>query len=198
MNTQHDCISFECDPFRREAQRQERQDSERWSLRVQHKENKTFIVNLLSLHNSTLLRSALPSELTKPLDPVPDRADHRRRCANKLNDETAKRAAEKAERHRKALRRASRPGAPNNEAVGALREEGSGGFPGGLEEEFEEGMEVERDGDTEMTISELGQLANSSREATQDNHGLAQAHQLHRLSAVPRSVKGPRRRQINI
>jgi len=96
FNAQHDCITANCQ-FESVPVLQERQTTERTQMIVKHTDDARFILNMHALHNSHLIRKALPHQLTKPVLRFPDRAAIHNQLAAKLRETgPAKRAESKA------------------------------------------------------------------------------------------------------
>lgn len=96
FNTQHDCQAGKCSATGRRMQQQEREASAVTIHYIEHGKNKTYIVNTHALHNSHLLREALPRHLTKPIPYCTDRrALHDRLAATLRGTQATKRAQTK-------------------------------------------------------------------------------------------------------
>jgi len=90
-----------CEPIAVRPQIQERQITSRQDKLIEHRDDNHFLINLYALHNATLLRKALPNELTKPTSLYRDRKSHHIAIASTLRvTQEAKRA--KTQEKRKA------------------------------------------------------------------------------------------------
>jgi hypothetical protein len=67
FNTQHDCATAKCTASKRTPRRQERLDLDETEPVIEHQPLEVYVVNTHSLHNSHLLRRALPRDLIAPL-----------------------------------------------------------------------------------------------------------------------------------
>ncbi|KDQ51511.1 hypothetical protein JAAARDRAFT_139991, partial [Jaapia argillacea MUCL 33604] len=63
VNVQHDCISSRCTTTAQQAIMIKRTKSIKTRTVVAHMDSPHYVVNMLSLHNHTLIRKALPSSL---------------------------------------------------------------------------------------------------------------------------------------
>jgi hypothetical protein len=119
FNVQHDCASSGCDTSGRSFQLQERQESEKTTSVISHRNRPWYIINTHAFHNAMKLRKLLPPHLTEPRHLYPNRCHRHREIAKTLvitraekKAETARKAAET--RARKAAKKA---GQINNEGA---------------------------------------------------------------------------------
>ncbi|KAJ7193158.1 hypothetical protein GGX14DRAFT_537656 [Mycena pura] len=95
FSAQHDCRLANCQPTGSRAVIQEREITSQTISLLAHTDDDHFIVNMAALHNSTLLRRALPRALTVPRPLYTDRkAHHFEVAAQKRRNTLAKKAAE--------------------------------------------------------------------------------------------------------
>jgi hypothetical protein len=130
FNVQHDCASSGCDTSGRSFQLQERQESEKTTSLISHRNRPWYIINTHSFHNAMKLRKLLPSHLTEPKHLYPNRNQRHQEIAKALvvtraekKAETARKAAET--RAKKAAKKAGQAGAgqADNEGAEAVTED---------------------------------------------------------------------------
>ncbi|KAF9065870.1 hypothetical protein BDP27DRAFT_1384442 [Rhodocollybia butyracea] len=73
FSAQHDCRLANCQPTRQVQKVQERQVTSKVQSLIEHADDNNFIINMFALHNSTVLRQALPRSLWKPKPLFSDR-----------------------------------------------------------------------------------------------------------------------------
>ena len=107
VNVQHNCRDSRCEPSGRRRQRQECQETTIEIPFVEHTDDTHYILNMHALHNSALLRKALPRELTRPLPYLTDCTEQHQRMAASLrsahDDRRKKEAQTRAARKEKQL-----------------------------------------------------------------------------------------------
>jgi hypothetical protein len=86
VNVQHDCFRAECTPSSSIFEVQERERTQRQTVRIAHTDEDHFILNTLALHNTHILARLLPRELTRPSPFVADRVQHHRTIAQRLQE----------------------------------------------------------------------------------------------------------------
>ncbi|KAJ7187714.1 hypothetical protein GGX14DRAFT_320505, partial [Mycena pura] len=84
FSAQHDCRLANCQPTGSRAVIQEREITFQTISLLAHADDDHFIVNMAALHNSTLLRRALPRALTVPQPLYTDRKAHHFEVAVRL------------------------------------------------------------------------------------------------------------------
>ncbi|KAF8799648.1 hypothetical protein BYT27DRAFT_7033750, partial [Phlegmacium glaucopus] len=84
VNVQHDCQTAKCAATGRQIQQQEQQDSGVEIAVIKHTGLSRYIINTHSLHNSHLIRDALPRNLTKPIPYLENRHQTHDELAAKL------------------------------------------------------------------------------------------------------------------
>ncbi|KAJ7213920.1 hypothetical protein GGX14DRAFT_534135 [Mycena pura] len=84
FSAQHDCRLANCQPTGSKAVIQEREITSQTISLLAHADDDHFIVNMAALHNSTLLRRALPRALTVPRPLYTDRKAHHFEVAARL------------------------------------------------------------------------------------------------------------------
>lgn len=84
FSAQHDCCTVGCNTFKTVRQRQERKDSEKEVLQLQHDDDDHYVVNIFAIHNASCLRKAIGRDLTRPIPLYQDRRAHHNTSAAKL------------------------------------------------------------------------------------------------------------------
>jgi len=93
-NVQHDCNFAKCIASGKRAVVQERVQSDKTEVYVEHKEIGHYLLNTHAFHNAHLIRAVLPRHLTAPIPYVQDRHAHHDQIATALRvSQDAKRVA---------------------------------------------------------------------------------------------------------
>ena len=93
-NVQHDCRFAKCTTSGKRAIIQERVQSEKTEVFVEHQPINRYLVNTHAFHNAHLIRATLPRDLTVPIPYTNDRQVHHNQMAIKLQaSQASKRVA---------------------------------------------------------------------------------------------------------
>lgn len=102
-NVQHDCRFAKCTTSGKRAIIQERVQSEKTEVYVEHQPINRYLVNTHAFHNAHFIRATLPRDLTVPIPYRDDRQAHHNQMAIKLQGSQASKRvaiARKAEEKR--------------------------------------------------------------------------------------------------
>ena len=93
-NVQHDCRFAKCTTSGKQAIIQERVQSEKTEVYIEHQPVNRYLVNTHAFHNAHLIRATLPRDLTVPIPYTNDRQVHHNQMAIKLQaSQASKRVA---------------------------------------------------------------------------------------------------------
>ena len=120
VNVQHDCQTAKCSATGMQIQQQEQQDSGVKIPIIEHTGLPQYIINTHALHNTHLIRDALPCNLTKPTPYFKNQCQTHDELAAKLRaTQETKRAATKAKQAAgRVKKKTSHGGKPDSMLVG--------------------------------------------------------------------------------
>ncbi|KAI0828596.1 hypothetical protein BC628DRAFT_1428616 [Trametes gibbosa] len=120
VNVQHDCIAGGCTVSGSQRLRQEREDSTRTRVVVEHRDTTNYILNLVALHNQARLRAALPTHLTARTASFQDRLALHKCAAKSLRDTKLQKKLAREAQVRKSAEAALQASITNGILVDAL------------------------------------------------------------------------------